>query len=60
MTPYRVIFESPLELSAQGELGWPAAGGVSAGVGGCPRGVGGGVPEAGLSAPSPLLPQGSR
>ena len=53
MTPYRVIFESPLELSAQGELGWPAAGGV-------PAGVGGGVPEAGLSAPSPLLPQGSR
>lgn len=30
MTPYRVIFESPLELSAQGEPGRGVA---------CPRGV---------------------
>lgn len=56
MTPYRVIFESPLELSAQGELGWPAAGGVSAGVGGVsPRGGGwcpGGGAERALTPPA--------
>lgn len=34
MTPYRVIFESPLELSAQGER-WAARRGVA-----CPRGGG--------------------
>lgn len=59
MTPYRVIFESPLELSAQGER-WAGRPGRGVPAGEAGRGAGRGVPEAGLSPPSPLPPQGSR